>query len=138
MKNIKANNGINIAYPTSLINDEVIEINSTKNVNTQFGIGFINFLEKASIAPDDSAIAKPINDIINVPNGAKLKKLVIALLIISFIPATDSKFSTAINTGSNSFVLVFIVLYVACISKADAIPLNITINIVNNNTVVIG
>ena len=83
-------------------------------------------------------ISYVINDTNNVPNGAKLKKFTIALLNISFNPFMDNRFSTAINTGSNSLVLVLTVLYVACISNRDANPLNNTINIVNNRKIVIG
>ena len=73
---------------------------------------------------------KNMNDVNNKFNKALLK--------INFNPLKLNRFSTAINVGSNSLVLTFTVLYVACISNADAIPLNTIIKIVANNNVVIG
>ena len=83
-------------------------------------------------------MVKPSNDINNVPNGAKLIKFLVALLIMYFIPSKLNIFSTAISVGSSSFVLIFTVLYVACISNPDNIALKIIRPKVKRIRVVVG
>ena len=133
-----ATSGINTAYPISFIKDEIVAINITIKVNWIFDNFLIYFLEKASIKPVASATHNPINDINNIPRGAKLMKFFDALLIINFIPSNDNKFSTDTMVASNSFVVLFIVLYVACISNFDKIPLNNTTIKLNTINTVIG
>ena len=127
-----------MAYPISLINDDIIDISIIKNVNKYLGILLKCLLVNISINPVPSAIDKPINDISNVPNGAKLKKFFAELLIINFRPSNVNKFSTVKRIGSNSFVLTFIVLYVACICNNDKNPLKIITKNVNTINIVIG
>ena len=129
---------INKAYPISLIIDDDVANNNIRKVNTYFGTCDKYFLENVSIKPDASATAIPIIDISKNPNGVNLKKFSNALLKMNFSPLKLKRFSTAINVGSSSFVLTLTVLYVACISNADNIPLNITTTIVKKINIVIG
>ena len=109
-----------------------------KKVNRPLGIFEKYLFVNVSINPVASAIVIPIKASNNVPKGAKLIKLVVALPIINFIPSKLSKFSTATNVGSNSFVFGFTILYVACISKADNIPLATIVNMIRHKNTVIG
>ena len=90
IKYTNATNGINIAYPTSLINEDTIAINITINVSIGFETLLKCLLVNVSINPVPSAIVIPINDNNNIPNGPKLKKFFEALLIINLIPSNDT------------------------------------------------
>ena len=79
---------------------DIIAKNNIKNVNVYLGILLICLFVSVSIKPVLSAIVSPNKEISNVPNGAKLKKFLVALLIKNFIPSKDNKFSTATKFDS--------------------------------------